>query len=114
MNESPIICNYNASKMKRFLIKTCKEKKIFLSDYWVYTYQMNWKQSNEADLVHKQNPKVWSSLNKISSYSSGKEEMEQKIENPIQIRILVCLHQTIIVWIFRITQGSNWSWHAYL
>lgn len=41
--------------------------------------------------MYKQNLEAQSSLNKTSCYSSGKEEMEHKMENPIQIRILVCL-----------------------
>lgn len=41
------------------------------------------KQTNEAIFVYKWNPKVQPSLNEMSSYSSGKEEMGQKMENVI-------------------------------
>lgn len=101
--------------------RPCSRKTAFLSNYHMYhdLFEFYLKQSDEAHLVYKQNLKP--SLNKMSSYSCGKKEMKQKMENPIQIRVLVCLHQMVsrtyslwnnYLWRLRINdkQGLNRGW----
>lgn len=75
--------------------RPCSRQTGFRQTYKKYIFELYLKQSYDGHLVYK-HLKAQSSLNKMTSYSSGKEEMKHEMENPIQIIIMVVCTKLLV------------------